>query len=117
MATVTATQLGAYLNRTVNTAQADAVIGVVTAMAFSYTRGRGWSRGGLPATLPLQLGDVPAPDIAAVILSASARMISNTTQLDIAETYGPQSRSVRGAFVGWSVAELFCLNRYRTRAA
>ncbi len=104
MSAVTATELGAFVGRTVNTAQAESVIGVVTSLARSYTRGAGFT------------DDEPNGEIASVILSASARMLSNTAQLDTDDTYGPQRRAIRGAFTGWTVAESFCLNRYRVTA-
>ena len=74
---------------------------IVTALARSYTRGRGFTTG------------EPADDIRAVIVCATARMLTNPEQ----------TRSVVGSvqtfegFTGWSLAETFVLNRYRKRAA
>ncbi len=74
---------------------------IVTALVRSYTRDRGFT------------GTVPADDLAAVIVCATARMMTNPEQ----------TRSVVGSvqtfdgFTGWSLAETFVLNRYRKRAA
>ena len=76
---------------------------IITAMAFAYTRGRGFDP------------DV-ADDIAAVITTATARLIANPKQLAVDDTMGPYSHSIRGGFTGWTLAELFVLNRYRRRA-
>ncbi|MBI3217596.1 MAG: hypothetical protein HYZ38_27610 [Mycobacterium sp.] len=105
MAAVTATQLGAYLNRTLNTTQADAVITMVTSLAESYTRGVGFT------------DHIPNSEIAAVVLGASARVISNARGLEFSEQYGPQSVAFHAAFGSWTVAEVFCLNRFRRRSA
>ena len=48
--------------------------------------------------------------------SARARMVSNPGQLPVDMTSGPFGHSVRGVFQGWTLAELFVLNRYRKRA-
>ncbi len=74
---------------------------IVTAMARSYTRERGF------------LGVEPAEDVAAVITTATARMLGNPDQTDLRAG----EVSVRGGFVGWTLAELFVLNRYRKRAS
>lgn len=74
---------------------------LVTAMARSYTRGVGFHRDG------------PAEDLAAVITVATARMVANPEQVDI----HAGEVAVTGGFSGWSLAELFVLNRYRKRAA
>lgn len=72
---------------------------IVSAMARSYTRDRGF------------VGSVPAEDLRAVLVTASARLMANPEQL--------QTRvgeiSVAG-WQGWTLAELFVLNRYRVRA-
>lgn len=104
MSAVTAADLGAFLGRSVYASQATSVIGVVTSLARSYTRGAGFT------------DDGPNEEIASVIVSASARMLSNAGQLDTDDTYGPQRRAIRGSFTGWTVAESFCLNRYRVTA-
>ena len=73
---------------------------LVTAMARSYTRGVGFHRDG------------PSEDLAAVITVATARMVANPEQADI----HAGEVTVSGGFSGWSLAELFVLNRYRKRA-
>lgn len=73
---------------------------IITAMAQSYTRNEGFTAG------------EPADDIAAVITTATARLVANPEQLD--QTVG--SVGIRGGFKGWSLAESFVLNRYRKRA-
>ena len=82
----------------------DTIVPIVTALAKGYTRGRGFT------------GATPTQDIAAVIVTASARLAANTGQLPIDETQGPFSRSLHGAFQGWTIAEQIILNRYRVRA-
>lgn len=77
---------------------------IISAMALSYTRGRGFTDG------------EPNREVAAVIVAAAARLASNVTQLNHSETTGPFSRDIRGAFQGWTLAEQFVLNRYRVRA-
>lgn len=84
--------------------KATAVIGVVAALAKSYTRGQGFTAG------------EAAEDIGAVILSASARLISDTSQNIQEQRQGPFSVSYREGFTGWTTAELSVLNRYRLRA-
>jgi hypothetical protein len=54
--------------------------------------------------------------LAAVITTAAARLASNTRQLRYSETAGPFTADFRSAFDGWTVAELYVLNRYRKRA-
>lgn len=74
---------------------------IITAMARAYVRGNGFTVDG------------PAEDIAAVITTATARLLANPEQIDT--QHG--SSSVRGGFKGWSLAETFVLNAYRGRAA
>lgn len=79
-------------------------VAIVLAMARSYTRGRGFD----------DAGD-PAEDLAAVITTAAARMVSNPDSLREMEANGiSQARTV---FQGWNLAETLVLNRYRVRAA
>jgi hypothetical protein len=70
---------------------------VVTALARVHTRGRGFTV------------EEPLPDVAAVIVTASARLASNAEQVD--SGVGPIW--TRGSFVGWSLAELTVLNARR----
>lgn len=73
---------------------------IVTAMAKAYTRGKGFTDG------------TPSSDIAAVITTATARLMFNPE--GIAHDVG--SVSIRGSFTGWTLAELYVLNAYRVRA-
>lgn len=77
---------------------------IVTAMARSYTRGRGFDVNG-----------EAYDDVGAVITVATARLVSNPDQLT-SETMGPFVRT-SAPFTGWTLAETFVLNRYRRRAA
>jgi hypothetical protein len=83
--------------------QAEVVIQVVTALASAYTRGQGFANG------------EPKTDIRAVILSASARLMVDTTQIVEENKMGPFSITYRHTD-GWTVWELATLNRYRQRA-
>lgn len=78
-------------------------LAIVRAMARSYTRDRGFD----PVT-----GE-PFDDVAAVIVTATARLMGNPDQL--AKSTGPFT--VNGGFTGWNLAETFVLNRYRVRAS
>lgn len=72
---------------------------IIQALAKSYTRG-----GGFVAGEPLE-------DVAAVIVTASARLAANPEQI----AYQVGAVAFRGGFEGWSLAELAVLNRYRKR--
>ena len=97
--------LAAFTGKELNAGQADAVIAVVKAMAKAYTRGKGFTAAG-----------EPSEDVAAVILSASARLLADTSQIISQQSMGPFAVQFRAGFDGWSVAESYCLNRYRERA-
>lgn len=71
---------------------------IITALARSYTRGGGFSNGN------------PADDLAAVITTATARLVANPEQLRV--TVGGVQTD---GFQGWTLPELFVLNRYRRR--
>lgn len=75
---------------------------IIAAMAQAYTRGKGFD--------PIAGG--AADDIAAVITTATARLVANPEQLEtrVGEV------SVKGSFTGWTLAESFVLNRYRKTA-
>lgn len=73
---------------------------IVTAMARAYTRDNGFN------------GVDVKEDIAAVITTATARLVSNPEQL----SWAAGSARVSGAFNGWSLPEQFVLNRYRKKA-
>lgn len=78
-------------------AMAEVHIGVVTHFAQVYTRGNGFYVDGV------------VPEIASVILAATARLTSNPGQIDI--TIGSVRR--QGSFKGWTLAEQKVLNPYR----
>ena len=98
-------QVAAFLGKpddTATEALAEQTIPLVTAMAKAYVRGSAdWE---------------PNDELDAVIVTASARIISNPGQLPFDQTAGAFTQSVRGGFQGWTLAELFVLNRYRRRA-
>ncbi|QNK52357.1 hypothetical protein H7F30_12245 [Dermacoccus sp. PAMC28757] len=71
---------------------------IITAMARAYTRGNGFGNG------------MPEDDLAAVITTATARLVANPEQLRV--TIGGVQTD---GFQGWTLAELFVLNRYRRR--
>lgn len=79
---------------------AEAHAAIVTQMARAYTRDGGFTDG------------VPNAEIAAVITTAAARLVSNPEQLST--TIG--TISIRGGFSGWTLAERLTLNRYRKQA-
>jgi len=87
-------------------AMAEQHVQIVTAMAQAYTRGQGFEAG------------EPADDIAAVVTTATARLVSfpdqSVSQTDTAGTFS-MTRSGAG-FRTWTLPELFVLNRYRKRA-
>lgn len=68
---------------------------LITTMAKAYTRGHGFN------------GNEPNEEIAAVITTASARFATNAGQLAYDRAQGPFSKSIRGAFQGWTLAETF----------
>lgn len=74
---------------------------IITAFAQAYTRGNGFPSG------------FPVEPIAAVITTATARLLANPEQIDTRAG----DVSVKGGFVGWSLAELFVLNTYRKKSA
>lgn len=80
---------------------------VITAMVHAYTRGNGFSK-------PPSADETPQPnnELAAVITTASARLVANPEQIptDVGTV------STRGGFSGFSLAETFVLNRYRVTA-
>ena len=91
---------------------ADAVVPIITMMAKAYTRDVGFDAAG-----------VPNPEIASVIMAASARLGANTTQTAGSRTdstggdsSSQTARDQRTFFTGWSLAEQAVLNRYRKRA-
>lgn len=108
MATVTGQDLADFLGQgddAALVALAGEHVALVTAMARAYTRGGGFAAN----------GGEPNDEVAAVITTASARLVTNPEQLrreqihDYAVSPTP--------FVGWSLVECAVLNRYRKRAA
>lgn len=83
------------------TSQAEAVVGVITAMADDYTRGRGF------------VGGTPTPLVEKVIVSASARLLANPDQIE----FQTGSVAIRSAFTGWTPLEKTLLNTVRRTAA
>lgn len=81
-----------------------AVIGIVAAQVKAWTRGKGFTDG------------EPAGDLAAVILTATARLITNPGQLSMAEGMGGLTVDYRGGFNGFTLTEQAVLNRYRVTA-
>jgi hypothetical protein len=77
---------------------------VVTAMVRAYVRGKGFDQNGNMAD-----------DLAAVIVSSTARLLANPEHT-IEQTTGPFSIR-QGVFNGWTLPELAILHRYRKRAA
>jgi hypothetical protein len=99
---VTSSDLAGLLGRPVTEEQGNAVISVVTSMLKAYVRGGpGWTLN---------------EEQRAVVLSASARLISHARQVSMEEAKGPESVSYRSAFTGWTPAELYVLDRSRIRA-
>lgn len=76
---------------------------IIRAMAYAYTRGRGFLDGA---------SVLPNDDVAAVIITATARLMANPDQLK----YRVGDVSYQSAFEGWTLAETFVLNRYRKKA-
>lgn len=107
---VSGTDVAAFLGQGDNlelVALADQHATIISAMAQAYTRGQGFDDSGNP-------GD----DLAAVITTATARLVTHPDQVPSkTQTAGSMSMAENGAgFTGWTLAELFVLNRYRKRA-
>lgn len=102
---VSGSEVAAFLGRGADptvVALAEQHLLIVTAMARAYTRGNGFT------------GEEPADDVAAVLVTATARLTVNPAQ------YGREQVadwSAVGGFTGWTLAELFVLNAYRRRTA
>lgn len=79
-------------------------VDAVTLLARAYTRGEGFD------------GDQPNDEIQAAILTASCRLARNPGGLSYSESMGPFAQDVRGAFAGFTLAELAALDRYRVHA-
>src|SRR5262245_33838521 len=83
---------------------AEQVIPIVTTLAKSYTRGRGFD------------GNKPNDELAAVITTAAARLAANGQQGLWRKRVDDVEYECRSSFGGWTLAELAVLNRYRVRA-
>lgn len=98
-------QVAAFLGKpddAATLATAEQAIPVVSMMVRAYVRGNSdWE---------------PNDELEAVIVTAAARMVTNPGQIPIDLTTGSFGQSIRGAFQGWTLVELFVLNRYRKRA-
>ena len=73
---------------------------IITAMVRAYTRDNGFTDG------------EPGDDLAAVITTATARLVGNPHQL----RYGVADVQMNDAFKGFNLAETFVLNRHRKKA-
>lgn len=105
MATPTAQDVAAFLGRGDDTqlvALAGSHLPIVTSMVRRFTRGKGFT------------GGTPDEDLAAVIVSSTARLASNPAGTEY-QASGPfQIRP--GVFNGWTLPELAILHSYRARA-
>jgi len=103
VAAPTVADLERFIGRDVDLEKAVGHLDMVTAFARAYTRGRGFTDG------------VPADDIAAVIVTAAARMMANP-EGTITETVG--AFAIRYSEVqGFNLVEQMVLNGYRRRAS
>lgn len=88
--------------------RAHAVLPEVQAMVRAYTRGRGF---GGPDADP-----EPVDEIAAVIVSVTARVITNPSGLQQTTITGPFTETTAG-WQGFTLLERVVLDRYRRKAA
>jgi hypothetical protein len=105
MVTVTGQQVADFLGQGDDTnvvVLAEQHVDLVTAFVRAYTRGRGF-----------EVGE-PDEDLAAVIVTATARLVSNPThaQHEQIGDYGHRP----GTLEGWTLPELAVLHLYRKRA-
>lgn len=100
----TAQQVAAFLGRGDDVQLVDLAeehLPIVATFVEAYTRGQGFTDG------------VPGDDLEAVILTATARMVTNPTGV---RTEGIDDYSVTHATVnGWTLPELAVLHRWRRR--
>lgn len=99
----TLVDLERFVGRPVAPTEALVHIETVTALVRAYTRGRGFTDG------------TPEPEVDAVILTATARLITNPTA-NITETIG-EFTTRPSVFNGFNLVETLVLNNYRRRAA
>lgn len=102
MAAPTVYDIEQFLGRSVDTSMAYQHLDTVTAFARAYTRGRGFTDG------------EPADDIAAVVVTAAARLLANPAGTVFESIGDYQIR--HGQFQGFNLVELAVLNGYRRRA-
>lgn len=105
MATPVAAEVLAFLGKdeTQPTEQVDAHLSVVTEMVRAYTRGVGFDETGAPDA-----------GLAAVIISSTARLVSNPTMQSFMSIDDASFRP--GSFAGWTLPEIAVLHAYRRRA-
>ena len=104
MALVTGQDVADFLGQGTNTqlvALAEEHVVIITAMVKAYTRDQGFD-----------VTSEPNDELAAVITTATARLVANPEQLR--GTVG--TVQVLDGFTGFSLAETFVLGRYRKRA-
>lgn len=100
-----ASDVATYLDWTeADLRQIDAHLRLVTAMARSYTRGAGFLD-----------DDECEEDIAAVLITATARSVSNPTNATRVEVGSYSELPAR--FDGWTLIEQHVLHSYRRRTA
>lgn len=87
-----------------HTARAEAMIPEVTAFARAYTRGRGFGPNGTMAA-----------EISAVILTVTARAMTNPDGLGKTTITGPFTETMAG-WQGFNLMERLTLDRYRVKA-
>lgn len=85
-------------------ALADQAVPIITAMVSAYTRGQGFDKAGLALAYELD----------AVITTATARFVTNPDS-NVRETIGDYTVQP-AVFSGFTLPELYVLNRYRKRA-
>lgn len=88
--------------------QVPAAVAQITVMAKAYTRGAGFTAG--PGA------NEPNDELSAVITTASARLAANGAGTQFRKKVDEVEYEWRSSFTGWTLAELFVLNRYRVRA-
>lgn len=97
-------KVATFLGRRVDMKLQEEHVPLVMAFARAYTRGRGFSADGTTVE----------DDLAAVVISATARLTTNPAQLE--REHAGEYIAV-GSFAGWTLPELAVLHRYRRRTA
>lgn len=99
----TGAAVAAFLGASTDTAlvaRCNETVLIITRLAKRHTRGNGWYPEGVAA------------EIHAVIVAATARLVSNPEQIDTQVG----TVSVRGGFRGWSLVERMVLDDFRGTA-